>query len=49
MPEITHLHVSDVALYYQGLVALASSPIASAVAAEEIRKRAVTYIGHGSK
>jgi hypothetical protein len=44
MPNINHYNVSDVALYYQALVALASSPMASAVAAEEIRKRAVTYI-----
>src|SRR5262249_52419970 len=44
MPDITHFHVSDVALYYQALVALPSSPMATAVAAEETRKRAVTYI-----
>lgn len=43
MPNISHFNVSDVALYYQGLVALAESPI-SAVAAEEIRRRAVTYV-----
>ena len=44
MPNISHFNVSDVALYYQGLVALAASPMASAVAAEEIRRRAVTYV-----
>lgn len=44
MPNISHFNVSDVALYYQGLVALAASPLASAVAAEEIRRRAVTYV-----
>ena len=44
MPNISHYNVSDVALYYQGLVALATSPMASAVAAEEIRRRAVTYV-----
>jgi len=44
MPNISHFNVSDVALYYQGLVALAESPMASAVAAEEIRRRAVTYV-----
>lgn len=44
MANITHFNVSDVALYYQGLVALAESPIATAVAAEEIRRRAVTYV-----
>jgi len=44
MPNITHFNVSDVALYYQGLVALAPSSMESAVAAEEIRRRAVTYI-----
>jgi hypothetical protein len=44
MPNISHFNVSDVALYYQGLVALATSPMANAVAAEEVRKRAVTYL-----
>jgi len=44
MLNISHFNVSDVALYYQGLVALATSPMASAVAAEEIRRRAVTYV-----
>ena len=44
MANITHFNISDVALYYQGLVALAESPIETAVAAEEIRRRAVTYV-----
>src|SRR5712692_1153980 len=44
MANISHFNVSDVALYYQGLVALAESPVASAVAAEEIRRLAVTYV-----
>src|SRR5229473_5173583 len=44
MANITHFNISDVALYYQGLVALAESPIATTVAAEEIRRRAVTYV-----
>lgn len=44
MANITHFNVSDVALYYQGLVALAESPIATAVAAEEVRRRAVTFV-----
>ncbi|HUY32269.1 MAG TPA: hypothetical protein VMV69_05775 [Pirellulales bacterium] len=44
MANITHFNVRDVALYYQGLVALAESPMASAVAAEEIRRRAVTSV-----
>ncbi len=44
MANITHFNISDVALYYQGLVALAESPLANGVAAEEIRRRAVTYI-----
>jgi hypothetical protein len=44
MANITHFNVSDVALYYQALVALAVSPMASAVAAEEVRKRAITHI-----
>src|SRR5437870_13735492 len=44
MANITHFNVSDVALYYQGLVALAESPIDTTVAAEEIRRRAVTYV-----
>src|SRR5947208_11972609 len=44
MANITHFNVSDVALYYQGLVALAESPVATTFAAEEIRKRAVTYV-----
>jgi hypothetical protein len=44
MANITHFNVSDVALYYQGLVALAESPTQTTVAAEEIRRRAVTYV-----
>ena len=44
MANITHFNVSDVALYYQALVALKGSPMASAIAAEEIRRRAVTYL-----
>jgi hypothetical protein len=44
MANITHFNISDVALYYQGLVALAESPIETTVAAEEIRRRAVTYV-----
>ena len=44
MANITHFNVSDVALYYQGLVALAESPTETPVAAEEIRRRAVTYV-----
>src|SRR3954466_3789938 len=44
MANITHFNVSDVALYYQGLVALAESPIEATAAAEEIRRRAVTYV-----
>ncbi len=44
MANITHFNVSDVALYYQGLAALTELPIATSVAAEEIRRRAVTYV-----
>src|SRR5438876_673959 len=44
MANITHYNISDVALYYQGLVALAESPIETKAAAEEIRRRAVTYV-----
>lgn len=44
MPNITNYNVSDFTLYYQGLVALTDSSLPTAVAAEEIRKRAVTYI-----
>ena len=44
MPNISHFNVNDVALYYQGLVALLESPMANAIAAEEIRRRAVTYV-----
>src|SRR2546422_4306023 len=44
MPNISSFNVSDVALYYQGLIALTASPMARAVAAEEIRRRAVTYV-----
>jgi hypothetical protein len=44
MANISHFNVSDVALYYQALVALAASPMTTAVAAEEIRRRAVTYL-----
>src|SRR5712692_10592155 len=44
MANISHFNVSDVALYYQGLIALTESPMASALAAEEIRRRAVTYV-----
>src|SRR4051812_47101127 len=43
MANITHFNISDVALYYQGLVALAE-PAEANVAAEEIRRRAVTYV-----
>src|ERR1022692_2809710 len=44
MANITHYNISDVALYYQGLVALGESPIETAAAAEEIRRRTVTYV-----
>lgn len=44
MANVTHFNISDVALYYQGLVALAESPLETAVAADEIRRRAVTYV-----
>jgi hypothetical protein len=44
MPNISHYNVSDVALYYQGLVVLAESPMSNVIAAEEIRRRAVTYL-----
>lgn len=44
MPNITHFNIGDVALYYQGLVALAEAPMENAVAADEIRRRAVTYV-----
>lgn len=44
MPNISHFNVSDVAVYYQALVALASAPMATAVATEEVRRRAVTYL-----
>jgi hypothetical protein len=44
MANITHFNISDVALYYQGLVALAESPIETTTAADEIRRRAVTYV-----
>lgn len=44
MPNISSFNVSDVALYYQGLVALAESPMEPVAAAEAIRRRAVTYI-----
>jgi hypothetical protein len=44
VPNISHYNVSDVALYYQALVALASAPITSTIATEEVRRRAVTYL-----
>jgi hypothetical protein len=44
MANITHFNVSDVALYYQGLAALAESPTETGIATEEIRRRAVTYV-----
>jgi hypothetical protein len=44
MANITHYNVNDVALYYQALVALAAEPMPTSIAAEQIRKRAVTYI-----
>jgi hypothetical protein len=44
MPNITTFNVSDVALYFQALVALDTPVMPTVVAAEEIRKRAVTYL-----
>jgi hypothetical protein len=44
MPNISSFNIKDVALYYQGLAALAASPMPNAAAAEEIRRRAATYV-----